>query len=117
MNFLTLLITFSKYVRITKNGKNGGGCLFLNMIPPISIVHEYLICFYKMTSNIEKLEATQVTVCENCFHFLPISHQCLFHHLFLPILINLHLNRLYCVIYWLYFNRCKGTFDVLLQPI
>ena len=116
MNFLTLLITFSKYVRITKNGTNGG-CLFLNMIPRILIVHEYLICFYKMTSNIEKLEATQVTVCENCFHFLSISHQCLFHHLFLPILINLHLNRLYCVIYWLYFNRCKGTFDVLLQPI
>ena len=25
MNFVTLLITFSKYVRMTKNGTNGGG--------------------------------------------------------------------------------------------
>ena len=28
MNFLTLLITFSKYVRITKNGTNGGVSIF-----------------------------------------------------------------------------------------
>ena len=36
MNFLTLLITFSKYVKITKNGTNGGVSIFEHDPPDLS---------------------------------------------------------------------------------
>ena len=38
-----------------------------------SIWIEYLIYFYKMTSNIEKLQATQMSLCGNFFSFPHLS--------------------------------------------
>ena len=38
-----------------------------------SIWIEYLIYFYKMTSNIGKLQATQMSLCENFFSFPHLS--------------------------------------------